>query len=229
MIRHSKGLKKAASLLMSALLSLSVFSVVTPLQTSAVTYSEMSALDSYAYSGNDLGATYTKSSTTFKVWAPQADNVQIKRYTTGSDAEAGAEVIETKAMTKGAQGVWSITIQGDLNGTYYTYLVTYGSKTNETVDLYARTTGVNGNRAMVIDLDSTDPPGWENDHRVDCPNQTDAVIWEIHVRDFSISADSGMKYKGKYLAFTETGTTVNNGGIRRYSRSSAACLRLLQR
>ena len=213
MIRHSKGLKRTVSLLMSALLSLSVFSMVTPLQTSAVTYSEMSALDSYAYSGNDLGATYTKSATTFKVWAPTADNVQIKRYTTGSDDEDGAAVIETKAMTKGAQGVWSITISGDLNGTYYTYLVTYGSKTNETVDLYARTTGVNGNRAMVIDLDSTDPPGWENDHRVDCPNQTDAVIWEIHVRDFSISADSGMKNKGKYLAFTETGTTVNNDGI----------------
>ena len=213
MLKHSKLLKKSASFLLSALLSLSVFSVAAPLQTSAVSYSEMSALDSFAYSGNDLGATYTKSSTTFKVWAPKADSVQIKRYTTGSDDEAGAAVIETKAMTKGSQGVWSITIQGDLNGTYYTYLVTYGSKTNETVDLYARTTGVNGNRAMVIDLDSTDPPGWENDHRVDCPNQTDAIIWEIHVRDFSISPDSGMKNKGKYLAFTETGTTVNNDGI----------------
>ncbi len=215
MIRHSKGLRKTASLLLSALLSLSVFSVAAPLslQASAVTYSEMSALDQYAYSGDDLGATYTKTSTTFKVWAPTADAVKIKRYTTGSDTETGAAVIETKAMTKGAQGVWSITIQGDLKNTYYTYLVTYGTKTNETVDIYARSTGVNGMRGMVVDLDSTDPAGWENDQRVSCPNQTDSVIWEVHVRDFSISADSGMQNKGKFLAFTETGTTVNNDGI----------------
>ena len=74
MLKHSKLLKKSASFLLSALLSLSVFSVAAPLQTSAVSYSEMSALDSFAYSGNDLGATYTKSSTTFKVWAPKADS-----------------------------------------------------------------------------------------------------------------------------------------------------------
>ena len=66
---------------------------------------------------------------------------------------------------------------------------------------------------MVVDLDSTDPVGWENDNRVKCENQTDAVIWEAHVRDFSSAANSGMKNKGKYLAFTETGTTVNNDGV----------------
>ena len=204
--------RKATSLVMSALLSLSVFSMAATLQTQAVSYSEMSALDSYAYSGNDLGATYSKTSTTFKVWAPTASQVQIKRYKTGSDAEAGAAVIETKDMTKGSQGVWSITISGDLNGTYYTYLVTCNGTTKETVDIYARTTGVNGMRGMVLDLDSTDPVGWENDQRVSCPNQTDAIIWEVHVRDFSASGDSGMKNKGKYLAFTETGTTVNGDG-----------------
>ena len=103
----------------------------------------------------------------------------------------------TLDMTKGSQGVWSITISGDLNGTYYTYLVTCDGKTKETVDIYARTTGVNGMRGMVLDLNSTDPAGWENDKRVSCPNQTDAIIWEAHVRDFSASPDSGMKNKGK--------------------------------
>ncbi len=208
--------RKSASLFMSALLSLSVFSVASTLNVttvSAVSYSEMSALDQYAYSGDDLGATYSKTSTTFKVWAPTASKVQIKRYTTGSDAESGAAVIETKDMTKGSQGIWSITISGDLNKTYYTYLVTANGVTNETVDIYARTTGVNGMRGMVVDLDSTDPAGWENDKRVDCPNQTDAIIWEVHVRDFSASSDSGMKNKGKFLAFTETGTTVNSDGV----------------
>jgi|GEM_PF-61500 len=209
----TKRFRKVTSVLMSALLSVSVFSAAATVQANAVTYSEMSALDSYAYSGNDLGAVYSKTSTTFKVWAPTASKVQIKRYTTGSDTETGAAVIETKDMAKGSQGVWSIKINGDLNGTYYTYLVTCNGTTKETVDIYARTTGVNGMRGMVIDLDSTDPAGWENDQRVSCPNQTDAVIWEVHVRDFSASSDSGMTNKGKYLAFTETGTTVSNDGV----------------
>ena len=216
-VKH--GIRKATSLFMSAILSVSVFSGIGTLNANAVTYAEMSALDQYAYSGNDLGAVYSKSSTTFKVWAPTASDVKIKRYKTGSDTESGAGVIETKAMTKGSQGIWSITISGDLKNTYYTYLVTAKDiltgqvDTKETVDIYARSTGVNGMRGMVVDLDGTDPAGWESDKRVECENQTDAIIWEAHVRDFSSSADSGMKNKGKYLAFTETGTTVNNDGV----------------
>ena len=206
-------IKKAASLFMSAIMSVSVFSGIGALNVNAVSYSEMSALDQYAYSGNDLGATYSASSTTFKVWAPTASKVQIKRYKTGSDSESGAAVIETKDMTKQSQGVWSVTISGDLKNTYYTDLVTVDGTTREAVDIYARSTGVNGMRGMVVDLDSTNPTGWDNDKRVECKNQTDAIIWEAHVRDFSSSSDSGMKNKGKYHAFTETGTTVNGDGV----------------
>ena len=213
MTNAKRCFKKATSLFMSAILSVSVFSGIGTLNANAVSYSEMSALDQYAYSGNDLGATYSKSSTTFKVWAPTASKVQIKRYKTGSDTETGAGIIETKDMTKQSQGVWSVTISGDLKNTYYTYLVTVDGTTRETVDIYARSTGVNGMRGMVLDLDSTDPAGWENDKRVECENQTDAIIWEAHVRDFSSSSDSGMTNKGKFLAFTETGTTVNGDGI----------------
>ncbi len=206
-------MKRSVSVLLSALICSSVMSVWASLPVSAVSYSEMSALDQYAYSGNDLGADYSKASTTFKVWAPTASSVQLKRYKTGSDSEAGAGVIETKDMTKQSQGVWSVTVSGDLANTYYTYLVTNNGSVKETVDIYAKSTGVNGKRGMVVDFDSTDPVGWENDKRVSCPNQTDAVIWEAHVRDFSASSDSGMTNKGKYLAFTETGTTVNGDGI----------------
>ena len=207
------GLRKAMSLLFASLMSVSVFTVTASVRAEAVTYSEMSALDQYAYGGDDLGAVYTKSSTTFKVWAPTASKVQLKRYKTGSDTESGAGVIGIVDMTSQSQGIWSATVQGDIAGTYYTYLVTVDNTTRETVDIYAKSTGVNGMRGMVIDLDSTDPVGWENDKRVSCPNQTDAVIWEAHVRDFSSSSDSGMKNKGKFLAFTETGTTVNGDGV----------------
>lgn len=213
MLKTKQGVKRTVSLLLSALVCSSAFSMLASLPVSAVSYSEMSALDQYAYSGNDLGAVYSKSSTTFKVWAPTASKVQIKRYKTGSDSESGAGVIETKDMTKQSQGVWSVTISGDLKNTYYTYLVTVNGTTKEAVDIYARSTGVNGMRGMVVDLDGTDPAGWANDKRVDCDNQTDAIIWEAHVRDFSSSADSGMTNKGKFLAFTETGTTVNGDGV----------------
>ncbi|MGN1458517.1 MAG: type I pullulanase, partial [Acutalibacteraceae bacterium] len=214
MLNLRTGFKKASALLLSSLMSLSVFSVLPAVNADAVSYSEMSALDQYAYSGDDLGAVYTKSATTFKVWAPTASSVQLKRYTTGSDSESGASVIETKDMTKQSQGIWSITVSGDLAGTYYNYVVTTSSGTHETVDIYARSTGVNGKRGMVVDLDSTDPSGWDSDKRVQCDNQTDAIIWETHVRDFSIASNSGVSSanKGKYLAFTETGTTVNNDG-----------------
>ena len=213
MAKLKKGFRKATAVFMSSLVAVSALSTGMAMSASAVSYSEMSALDQYAYSGNDLGANYSKSSTTFKVWAPTASNVILKRYKTGSDSESGAAVIGTTDMTKGSQGIWSATVSGDLAGTYYTYLVTVNGTTKETVDIYAKSTGVNGMRGMVIDLDATDPDGWDNDTRVSCKNQTDAVIWEAHVRDFSASSDSGMKNKGKYLAFTETGTTVNNDGI----------------
>ena len=181
--------KKATSMLLSALLLLSAFSAAAVFSAGAVSYSEMSALDSQAYSGNDLGANYSKSSTTFKVWAPTASDVKVKLYNTGSDSESGAGAIGTYSMTKGSSAVWSYTASGDLAGKYYTYLVTVNGTTKETVDIYARTTGVNGMRGMIVDLDSTDPVGWENDKRVECPNQTDAIIWELHVRDFSSSSD----------------------------------------
>ena len=156
------------------------------------------------YTGDDLGATWTAESTTFRVWAPTAAEVFVNLYTAGEGGESLGQV----AMTADVNGTWVATVTGDLNGTYYTYSVNIQGKVAEACDPYARTTGVNGNRAMVINLDSTDPEGWENDDYVTQDNYTDAVIWELHVRDFSIDETSGMTNKGKFLAFTEEGTTV---------------------
>ena len=169
----------------------------------------------YTYTKNDLGATYSAASTTFKVWAPTAKLVSVKLYSTGSDAEAGAAELGSYAMTKGDKGVWSVTVDGDLKNVYYTYIVTVDGETVEAVDPYARTTGVNGKRGMVIDLNATNPSGWGSDKNPNpVKSQTDAVIYELHVRDFSIDATSGVSAanRGKYLAFTEEGTTVNGAG-----------------
>lgn len=170
----------------------------------------------WAYSGDDLGCTYTKEKTTFKVWSPLATSITLCRYATGSDGEAGAKSLGTVEMTKGDRGVWSCTVQGDIVNTYYTYKVTANGKTNEAVDIYAKATGVNGDRAMVVDLDSTDPENWDQDYKSkrEAMKISEISVWEIHIRDFSIDVSSGVseKNRGKYKAFTETGTTINGEG-----------------
>ncbi len=181
----------------------------------------------YAYNGDDLGATYTPERTTFKVWAPAAKSVTLNRYATGSDNETGAADLGTVEMEKMMKddawtGVWQATVEGNIVNTYYTYTVTTnrigGPKktftTNETQDVYSRAVGVNGRRSMVVDLDSTDPEGWENDRHVVVDKPTDSTVWEIHVKDFSYDPDSGVSEpnRGKYLAFTETGTTLGGEG-----------------
>ena len=169
-------------------------------------------LDKSAYSGNDLGASYSKKATTFKVWSPNAASVRVNIFEHGSDNEGDAGSIMSRAMTLDkTTGVWSVTINGDLLNKYYTYSVTHGKTTKETADVYAKACGVNGQRSMVVDLSTTNPDGWENDKHVLVQNQTDASVWEISVADFSSSESSGVSEanRGKYLAFTEEGTTVN--------------------
>ena len=169
-------------------------------------------LDKSAYSGNDLGASYSKKATTFKVWSPNAASVRVNIFEHGSDNEGDAGSIMSRSMSLDkTTGVWSVTINGDLLNKYYTYSVTHGKTTKETADVYAKACGVNGQRSMVVDLSTTNPDGWENDKHVLVQNQTDASVWEISVADFSSSESSGVSEanRGKYLAFTEEGTTVN--------------------
>ena len=163
------------------------------------------------YLGSDLGFTYTPESTTFKVWAPSAEQVLLKLYSTGSFYEEGAQVLGIKQMLFDAvTGVWSATIDGDLNKIYYTYVIKTEKGTHETQDVYSKAVGVNSQRSEVVDMASTNPEGWENDRHVLPDRQTDAIVWEIHVRDFSSSDTSGVsrEHRGKFLAFTEKNTVI---------------------
>lgn len=166
--------------------------------------------DEYTYEGDDLGATWTSEKTTFRVWAPTAAAVAVNLYESGTAGED--DLIEQLPMTEDVNGTWVAEKEGDLNGTYYTYTVTVGGSENEACDPYARTTGVNGNRAMIIDLDSTNPDGWDADAD---PNAdlsiNDVVLYELHVRDLSSDSSSGISNTGKYLGLTETGTTTASG------------------
>ena len=168
----------------------------------------------FTYTGNDLGAHWTEAATTFRVWAPTANAVSVQLYATGSDAEVGAKKLETHPMTQDINGTWLTTVSGDLHGVYYTYLVDVDGETVEACDPYARTTGVNGQRGMVIDLNATNPDAWVHDVNPNpVTSYTDAIIYELHVRDFSIDDSSGIRedWQGKFLGLTQHGTTASDG------------------
>ncbi len=141
-----------------------------------------------AYSGDDLGCTYTPEKTTFKVWSPEASSVVLCRFEAGN----GGSAISETPMTKGDKGVWSAEVTGDIVNTYYTYKVTVDEITREAVDPYAKAAGVNGDRAMVVDLDSTDPKHWDKNYQREETLLSDMIVWEIHIRDFSIDVSSGV-------------------------------------
>ncbi|MCM1105510.1 MAG: type I pullulanase [Blautia sp.] len=162
----------------------------------------------YTYDG-ELGAVYSAAGTKFVLWSPSATSVKLALYgTDGSDYTSAAA--QTLNMERGEKGSWTVTVPGDLNGTFYNYLVTVGGRENEVVDPYAKAVGVNGDRGMVIDLDTTNPQGWAADVKPALANATDAIIYEMHIRDFSIDDSAGVSSanQGKYAGVWESGTTI---------------------
>jgi pullulanase len=163
------------------------------------------------YSGKDLGLTYSPKAATFKIWAPTANAAKLNLY----KSDLGGTAVRSINMNKGENGIWQITVAENLKNSYYTFQVNIGNTWSEkVVDPYAKACGTNGLRAQVIDLKETNPVGWAQDKS---PNfsvsnkQTDAVIYELHVRDASIHASSGIKNKGKFLGLAEVGTKNSAG------------------
>jgi len=162
----------------------------------------------YTYTGNDLGNTYTKTETKMRVWAPTATAVKVVTYAKADTPLADG--VETE-MTSDVNGTWVAKIAGDKDGLIYNYRVTVDGVTNEAVDPYVRATTINGARGVVVDLDKTDPTNWKKTKPAFSGKTVDAVIYELHVRDFSIDASSGIPaaHKGKFLAFTNLNTSFN--------------------
>ncbi len=172
-----------------------------------------SKIDYPVYTGKDLGLTYTPTAATFKIWAPTATAAKLNIY----KSDLGGTAVRSITMHKGDNGVWQITLPENLKNSYYTFQVNIGNTwSEEVVDPYAKACGTNGLRAQVIDLKETNPVGWDKDKS---PNfsvankQTDALIYELHVRDASIHASSGIKNKGKFLGLAELGTKNNTGQL----------------
>ncbi len=165
--------------------------------------------DSYpVYKGNDLGLVYSPHQSDFRIWSPPAEKAELLFYKEGTGGEAMARY----EMKKDKDGTWLLRAPGNHKGKFYVFRVMINGKwLKEVPDPYAKAVGVNGRRAMVIDLKETNPPGWENDKSPFFRNKTDAIIYELHVRDVSIHPTSGINHKGKFLGLTETGTKNPEG------------------
>ncbi len=171
-------------------------------------YSSRIFEEKFKYDGDDLGVTFTKEKTVFKVWSPLATKISVNLYKNG-DAET--ECYQTYVLEKGKNGVWSVEINEDLENIYYTYTVKALDNERETGDIYARACGVNSQRSMIVNLKDTNPQDWEKDS-FSYDKNLQPIIYELHIKDFSYDKNSGIsdKNRGKYLAFTETGTCYNN-------------------
>ena len=160
------------------------------------------------HTNRELGAFCAEDGSSIHLWTPTAEAVFLHLYDRGD----GGQCVETVAMEKGKQGVWTYHTTRNLDGWYYDFDVTAGGKTRRTADPYARACGVNGARSMVLDLKRTDPAGWDQDH---APAQTpEQVIWELHIKDFSWDPNGGFKEadRGKFSALCRTGTTLRGEG-----------------
>jgi pullulanase len=177
-------------------------------QTTQVNFTQLSFDEYPVYKGNDLGIHFNNKETIFKVWAPVATEVVLRLY----ESSEGGEAISTHQLSKLNDGVWQINITKNIKDKYYTFQVLNEGKWSlETPDIYVKAVGVNGKRGMIVDLQETNPINWENDKRPILNRFTDIIIYESHVRDISISDNSGIKHKGKFLGFTEKGTNSKEG------------------
>jgi pullulanase len=184
------------------------FFILCILIISKQSIAQYSEFDYPFYFGKDLGVHYQPLQSTIKVWAPNADQVKLRLYKEGE----GDNFLEEFLLNQAQNGIWELQIKKDIKNLYYTFQVQHKGKwLAECADIYAKAVGVNGKRAMVISLSETNPKGWDLDKKPSLINANASIIYESHVRDFSIAANSGIYNKGKYLAFTEMNTKSSDG------------------
>jgi pullulanase len=186
-----------------------LFSILMIMLSCSKSKMEDLSFDEYpVYPEENLWLQYSPKETTFSLWSPVADDVVVHLYEQGD----GGKKLRSVSMKESVPGLWRKTVKGDLNGTYYTFQVKLkGEWLDETPGIYATAVGVNGQRAMVLDLPSTNPDGWEKDKgpKVNYPNE--AIIYELHVRDLTTHQNAGSTYPGKYIGLVESGTLGPNG------------------
>jgi pullulanase len=186
-----------------------LISLSTMLHSCSETKIDYASFDDYPVAVEEnLWPFYSKEYSEFKLWSPTAEAIRLNLYAEGN----GGVAIGTHAMEKSSNGVWKKRLDGDLNGTYYTYQVKIdGAWLEETPGVYAQAVGVNGMRAMVLDLQETNPKGWKKDKGPAIQHLNEAIIYELHIRDMTIHPQSGSSLPGKYLGLVAEGTKGPNG------------------
>ena len=183
--------------------SISLLMLITMTLSCTQRKTKFSSLDEFPTTHESLWLEYSKEAVIFKVWSPRASEIKLHLYEHGN----GGEAYETHKMEPDENGLWTKEIFGDLNGTYYTYQVSFdGQWLEETPGTYAKAVGVNGKRAMVLDFETTNPDGWQEDKGPTINSPNEAIIYELHIRDVTIHPESGSSYPGKYLGLVENGT-----------------------
>ncbi|MCM3717992.1 type I pullulanase [Fictibacillus phosphorivorans] len=175
-----------------------------PLKIGSIVRTEQ--FDALFFEDGPLGALYSPGSTVFRVWSPVAVEMRLKYKRVGEIGFSEASMERTE------KGVWQFTLKGDHHLTEYMYKANVNHEWVETTDPYARSVTINGERSVVIDLQKTDPDQWHrSEKRMNLRSKTDSIIYELHVRDFTIHPDSGVRHKGKYLGITERNTKTSTG------------------
>ena len=160
------------------------------------------------YSGEDLELTVNDKGTSWRLWSPKAEAARVILY----DSDRNTQAVDTIAMTRSEGGTWVANVPGKLYGSFYTFsILDKGKWLDETPGVWAKAVGTNGHRAAIIDFTATDPEGWAEDRGPKISHINDAVIYEMHHRDFSVHPSSGIVNKGKFLALTEPATTSPTG------------------
>ena len=170
---------------------------------------EYASFELYPVRSGDLTEMeYTPEATRFTLWAPTADEVRLMLFEAGE----GGHAYETVTMNPAEEGTWKALVEKDLKGKFYTFNVKIGEKwLGDTPGINAKAVGVNGKRGAIIDMKATDPEGWADDRRPALASPADVILYEMHHRDFSVGASSGIGHKGKFLALTEAGTLTPEG------------------
>ncbi|MCK9268075.1 MAG: type I pullulanase [Alkaliphilus sp.] len=170
---------------------------------------------------DNLGITYSPTETVFRVWAPTRKKIKALLYEDWQ--EKSGKIFK---MDKKCDGVHQCTIKGDLKGKYYTYLV---ESSYEVTDPYSVASSLNSKRSAIIDLKETDPEGWEGHGIPPARWKCEEIIYELHVKDFTVHPGSGVKYRGKYLGLCEEGTDYNglSTGIDHLKELGITCVHLM--
>ena len=157
----------------------------------------------------ELGARCTPERTVFRTWSPVSTKVELLINDNTQRPETRAPI----QLTRGAHGVWEATVTGDLHGKGYSYRFTHYGDSPIVPDIHAFAATADSTRSVIVDLDRLKPANWDSTPVPVLARATDEVIYEIHVRDFSIADETcPQNIRGTYRGLARGGAARDGRG-----------------